>query len=1113
MSNGELSLSQQIQQLNDARKHVLGDVKLYPGVVRGLIPSIGASAPLELRRWGADFLAEAFATPVLPNGEKETLAPYVLATLEALVQKPDEDHYVLRGVIQTAASIYPLALRWIINNSYDTVTWERMMSIKQRILQIWDTATPTVRICCIKFAQRVVLAQTVSIVGDHRYAGGLDISLDKIPPNHQTLDPRTLEAEASGLLDRMLSVLQDSNDALVVDATLNCLSILIRTRPETSNRIINAIFAFNPLNLAPSPLTPRSKVMIRSMEKTVRSLLVNLSRRDPHNPLVPRMQQHVERNMRMIAEAFDSSGKKRALNVPQHDGSDAKRQRITTAQIQIPPLGSGPHSLADLFSLVSNDGLKTFDLSLVPPAMVSKLVVTTLARLDTQLLAKAVDGVRDRLQTVANAPVAELNPNTAPLGVDDDDDDYEPDFYQAEDTEQILNKLDSEPSGLDPIHRDDNLALKSFSLSQPQQLTPELALTAGAGTVEKVVGMMKSLEDSSAKKVKAGFSRLAASSGTKDAWMTILARLATRSSAGLDEILVKGEDDGDTSSQSLSNTIREVLYNYIMEDFRKHIDVAVSWLCEEWYNDRLLSKTNRDYPKYYEKCALRLLDGFLPYVHPQDKVLTRFLSEIPELNQEILSRVKQMCRDPLVVKLALTSLLYLVLMRPPVKELALDTVQDIWTEFEDARTMAGHYLSKYRPGFLEAAAATSARTLDSLDQVQLLNDDGGNIRKLTPASTGSINSMQTASRNIVAKHAIGRTATIRSVPSFDGSDSSHETKQSPFSSSTNSNTSAASTALAAPGYDKAASRSASGAAAADTHTTTAASRWSANGVRVIETQKQQPGPLTNDGSVLSEPLDGENGQWDSTIGKAGLGKTGRVINKLVSDNDALKREIQIERLRAEEAKQAAKLIEDKMERMVSEYEGRLLEASVTKTLLARKERQVESLTATVDVERRKAAAALESERTWKEAMQQARGDAKTQVEHAATHAQLVDGRYNAIASHWREQGEQVARAVTKMRAEIAEIVDERARDDDKIRTLRDLCEQQDGNIRELRREKEEIARLFAQYKTTQDDDLRAIRTNAKKREDEQERMLAEAREALHKLKWALNVKNNVKGAQ
>src|SRR5690606_6405510 len=37
--------------------------------------------------------------------------------------------------------------------------------------------------------------------------------------------------------------------------------------------------------------------------------------------------------------------------------------------------------------------------------------------------------------------------------------------------------------------------------------------------------------------------------------------------------------------------------------------------------------------------------------------------------------------------------------------------------------------------------------------------------------------------------------------------------------------------------------------------------------------------------------------WDSTVGKAGLGKTGRVINKLVSEKEALKREIKIEQLR------------------------------------------------------------------------------------------------------------------------------------------------------------------------------------------------------------------------
>lgn len=269
--------------------------------------------------------------------------------------------------------------------------------------------------------------------------------------------------------------------------------------------------------------------------------------------------------------------------------------------------------------------------------------------------------------------------------------------------------------------------------------------------------------------------------------------------------------------------------------------------------------------------------------------------------------------------------------------------------------------------------------------------------------------------------------------------------------------------------------------------------------------------LPHDSSIISE--EGENGQWDSTIGKAGLGKTGRVINKLVSDNDALKRDIQIERLRAEEAKQSAKLLEDKMERMMNEYEGRLLEANVTKTLLARKERQVESLTGTVELEKRKTQAAQESERSWKEELDKVKNESKVRVEEATSYAQLMEGRYNAISSHWRDQGEEVKRAMSKMKGEITTIVDERKSDDEKISTLRDLCEQQDNNIKELRREKEEIARLFEEYKRTQEEDLRDIKTNASRRQEEQEKQLGEAREALHKLKWALNVKQNVKDAQ
>jgi symplekin len=179
--------------------------------------------------------------------------------------------------------------------------------------------------------------------------------------------------------------------------------------------------------------------------------------------------------------------------------------------------------------------------------------------------------------------------------------------------------------------------------------------------------------------------------------------------AGLDDVSVKDEDSPVSSTgANLSNTIREQLYTYVLEDFRKRIEVAVSWLSEEWYNDRVQQRSSasasvpRDVPLHYEKWSLRLLDGFMPYLHGQDKVLTRFLSELPELNAAILSRVKTLCRDPALVNLALTSLYYLVMMRPPVRSLALDTVQDIWSDYEDSRPMAAKYLQKWRPGFLEA---------------------------------------------------------------------------------------------------------------------------------------------------------------------------------------------------------------------------------------------------------------------------------------------------------------------------------------------------------------------------------------------------------------------------
>ncbi|KAI1268937.1 hypothetical protein F5Y18DRAFT_172133 [Xylariaceae sp. FL1019] len=369
-------------------------------------------------------------------------------------------------------------------------------------------------------------------------------------------------------------------------------------------------------------------------------------------------------------------------------------------------------------------------------------------------------------------------------------------------------------------------------------------------------------------------------------------------------------------------------------------------------------------------------------------------------------------------------------------------------------------------------------------------------------------------------------STIRTVPSFDtSSDTSYSESRSAnnnrLSSSVNSSISAASFASHSPQAHGSYSASrlhpqSSNSSLRKSHPI--ASQMSSGGgtPRGKENGVDHPSSLQVPDSLPSDGRDfAREGspQWDGAVGKAGLGKTGRVINKLVSDNEALKRELKIEQLKADEFKQAARLVEDKMERMVQDYEKRLLEANITATLLSRKERQVEALQVSVDLEKQRTADAQEKERTWRVEMETTRHDAKIQVEEATTHAALKESQYNTISSHWKDQGAEVKRAMTTMSGRIQGLVEERVKDDEKISTLRDLCDQQDGNIRDLRQQKQEISRQFEAYKREQEAALRSIKENACKREEEQMKTIEETKQVLHKLKWALNVKNNVAGAQ
>jgi symplekin len=183
-----------------------------------------------------------------------------------------------------------------VSNPNDAHDWQVMSSIKSSILRRMDRATPGVRICCVKFLQQVVLVQTPGIVDPrvcitqpptriHRaYAiqrpDGSDISLALVPRDHPVIPYASLEAEGHGLLDRLLDIIHgDHSDGLVVTATLNTLGMLMHRRPIAAHKILNSVLNFNSLKLANSPMTPKNKVIMKSIERTTRALLMNVMKK------------------------------------------------------------------------------------------------------------------------------------------------------------------------------------------------------------------------------------------------------------------------------------------------------------------------------------------------------------------------------------------------------------------------------------------------------------------------------------------------------------------------------------------------------------------------------------------------------------------------------------------------------------------------------------------------------------------------------------------------------------------------------------------------------------------------------------------------------------------
>ncbi|KAG0130974.1 hypothetical protein HOY82DRAFT_353650 [Tuber indicum] len=721
-AQGLSSVEDQLQQLGSARALVLTDPVYWPQVLHGILPIVSGPV-VELRRWGADFLAETFSTPVVEAGEKLNLA---VACLDTMVRLMDErEAGILKSVVQCSASVYPLIFRYICNNREDAATWKKMDVLKSKILSLWDTGPVGVRLCCIKFVQRVILVQSRGVT-DPRLADRSEISLSMVPTNHPILSLPALDAEAQGLLDRLLSVLHEdpSSDATLIVATLNNLAQLVKTRNPIAAKIVGAVLSFNPLAIVSRSNTIQNRLMMQCMEKTVRVLLLNIVRANPQGPFTGKVSQHLTRLSRMKADLLEELSRKRAAPTPDNDAvkrlkTDQQQQHAVVTPTPTPPpvllqqqIIGGPMSYAQLYSLSTDVAMTSFDGQQLPLELILEIINRSMYNVQQHNLDAAISAVRNRYDTHLSAPPpipseALAQSSSQPLN-------YAPPPATTDEphagpfTDAIENRIGKQEKEEDKVESNDEdeeeseLQLGKFCLPPPPTLSREDLRESSFDAVNRIFSVIDQFDKTSlvSRKSKLGVMRLAASNWDREGWTTLITRLATRGMGGIQgednkpDVSDDGDgddgdedDDGDDEEEgssklqkpsALSNFIRDKLYLCIIEDFRGRMDIAISWLNEEWYNDKVMAKAQPNRQPQYKIWMMKVMDGIFPFLEGKDRMFMRLLSEIPEITVELLQKVKMLCLDPDRAVLGIQMLHFLAMLRPPVRNMCMDVLEDLW---------------------------------------------------------------------------------------------------------------------------------------------------------------------------------------------------------------------------------------------------------------------------------------------------------------------------------------------------------------------------------------------------------------------------------------------------
>lgn len=627
------------------------------------------------------------------------ILPKVIGNLILLLE--DNAVSVRKRVIHATFHVYTCAIKWLCKaKSIDDImeaTWAKMTELKQSIFALLESDNEGIRAYVVKFMEAVIIAQTFK----DEYSPD-DISLDIVPVILKIFRPRKMEEEAREIFQRLVDFHGASHvSSLNLMACMQVLTAIGGKRLEFFPKVLQAFECLH-ANLPPT----LSQSQVSSVRKNLKLYLFQLVKHpiaSEYSSRVSIMLSDLGATPQQISKCFPEATKRRQKDSEDLYGKKSKMDEEEddepTITKEISPKSKPKTSAID----VTADDLapKLFPTNIADLVLVSMLNLPDIMATNFQSTYTpiAAAGTEPQIKHLSRLLATQLTIAGIGKGVDE--------MRNVVKLEKLNVSDEEEETSSKQIQT----VVGSKTVDPKPKKQAVVLIPSGSSSGVKTSRQSKKLNFLSAGKPLAGEE---SDRMSRAAYRRILDSEKNVAKMGASGIRTKILT---TLATQFRGEFAEDLRDHILENPRSRIDLAFSWIYQEYATCRGFESSVEAPIDGYEETINLLLSGILENDEHNRALFSRFFIEVPYVTEGMAECLKIICTDESSTEQGLELAKSMTVRRPTRKLLFLGVISDLTLhESVEIRTKAVNvaveiYESGNLKSFIEAFALRSLKFL------------------------------------------------------------------------------------------------------------------------------------------------------------------------------------------------------------------------------------------------------------------------------------------------------------------------------------------------------------------------------------------------------------------